>query len=756
MTQPMPAPEVKQYDEFVAKKLIKAGDRGFDVPESDINPKLFDWQRAIVIWALRKGCAALFEDCGLGKTAQQLEWAHHISRLAGGNVLILAPLAVAEQTKREAFKFEIDCQICESQADVQPGINITNYEKLEHFEPESFVGIVLDESSILKSFSGITKRRLIEAFAATPYKLACTATPAPNDYLELGNHAQFLGIMESNEMISRWFINDSMQAGNYRVKAHAEKDYWLWVASWAICIENPADLGFCGSQFILPNLELIEEVVSVDIEPSPDTGLFPSSALTATSLYKELRLTSKERARRVARLVEQSTGQWIIWVNTNDEADQVTALLPEALEVRGDDKPAVKTERLLGFASGDIRILVTKPSIAGFGMNWQGCAQVAFLGLSYSYEQFYQAVRRCWRYGQANDVKAYIVISDSEGAVLQTIRRKERDHEHMKSRMVHAMREMQLEGHYKHGEARMDKIAKFEGRDWTLYLGDCVHVARTLREGTVDYSVFSPPFSNLYIYSDSPYDMGNTDDDQHFLEQFGFMVEQLYRITRPGRCCSVHCKDLPRYKGRDGEAGLRDFPGELIRLFTSKGWSYHSRVTIWKDPVIEMQRTKNHGLLYKQLRKDSTYSRQGMADYVITFRKWAEVDESPVTHTKDSFTLDQWQQWASPVWMNIAQTKVLNYQAAKEAEDERHICPLQLEVIERCIKLWSNPGDLVFSPFAGIGSEGYEAILAGRRFIGAELKTGYVNYAVKNLAAAAASGSQDSLFAESEDVVAEV
>lgn len=278
-------------------------------------------------------------------------------------------------------------------------------------------------------------------------------------------------------------------------------------------------------------------------------------------------------------------------------------------------------------------------------------------------------------------------------------------------------------------------LAEAHGSNWSAYQADCVDFAGQMPDNSIDLSIYSPPFANLYIYSDSVCDMGNCDDDEQFFEQYAYLVRELYRVTRPGRVSCVHCKNLVNYKGRDGMAGLRDFRGEIIRLHTDAGWAYHSEVVIWKDPVIEMQRTKAHGLLYKQLRADSTFSRQGMPDYVVTFRKWVKGEDEqelvdPVTHTKADFELDQWQRWASPVWNDIKQTNVLNIDAARDSQDEKHICPLQLDVIDRCLVLWSNPGNVVFSPFMGIGSEGHQSILAKRKFIGAELKESYFKQAV--------------------------
>ena len=279
-------------------------------------------------------------------------------------------------------------------------------------------------------------------------------------------------------------------------------------------------------------------------------------------------------------------------------------------------------------------------------------------------------------------------------------------------------------------------LDQVEGPDWTLIQGDSVEVIRGIPDASVGLSVYSPPFSNLYVYSDSERDMGNSADDGEFLEHYAFLAGELLRVTKPGRLCAVHCKDLVDYKGSAGRAGLRDFPGDLIRVHEAAGWKYHSRITVWKCPVKEMQKTKAHGLLYKQLRRDSTFSRQGLAEYVLVFRRWPDEGEAeevePVGHTKESFPLPQWQEWASPVWMSVRQTDVLNVSAAREDGDEKHMCPLQLDLIERCITLWSNPGDVVFSPFGGVGSEPVVALRLGRKAVAIELKRSYFERAVRN------------------------
>ncbi len=282
----------------------------------------------------------------------------------------------------------------------------------------------------------------------------------------------------------------------------------------------------------------------------------------------------------------------------------------------------------------------------------------------------------------------------------------------------------------------VDCLNEKHGEGWTAYLGDCVSVASQLPDECIDFSVYSPPFGSLFVYSDSAADMGNSSSDGEFSEHYGYLVREKFRLTKPGRLSAVHCSDLPMTKWKDGAVGIKDFSGDIIRLHQEAGWIFHSRRTIWKCPVVEMTRTKHVGLLYKQLRSDSSKSRGGMPDYLMTFIK-PGLNESPITHEREEFPVEQWQEWASPVWMDINQTNVLNVKTARSEKDEKHLCPLQLDLIERALVLWSNPGDVVLSPFMGIGSEGYQSLKARRKFIGIELKEAYWRQACGNLKGAA-------------------
>ena len=429
------------YDDFLHSKQRIPPACGFEMPKEQMNPMMFEWQKDITRWALRKGRAALFEDCGNGKTIQQLEFCRAVCNHTGMPSLIVAPLTVGEQTKREAEKFGYTAALCRTQKDVQPGINITNYEMLDHFDPDSFSGVVLDESSILKNCMGKVRTQIIEMFRNVPYRLSCTATPSPNDYMELGNQVEFLGIMSRTEMLATYFTHDGSDTSKWRMKGHAEDRFWEWVATWAVVLTCPGDLGYPNDGYILPELVMHEHLV--EASTSMDDSLFGWVAKTLTERRDARRMSLRERCAKAAEIVSSDPDeQWVIWCDLNDESALLTSLIPGAVEVRGSDKPDDKAKYLRGFADGSVRYLVTKPSIAGFGMNWQNCHNMIFVGLSDSYEAMYQAIRRCYRFGQNDSVHVHIVTSAAEGAVKGNIERKEAQAELMKKNMVQHTKEI--------------------------------------------------------------------------------------------------------------------------------------------------------------------------------------------------------------------------------------------------------------------------------------------------------------------------
>lgn len=426
-----------EYADFLARKAPKA--QAVGIEPSDMPPHLFDYQADCVRFGLRQGRAAMFLDTGLGKTRIQLEWARQAAEASNGRALILTPLAVARQIEREALALGYSARVIRGQDEARDGINIVNYDRLGALDTIQFGAVSLDESSILKSFTGATTRALIASFAEHRFRLCATATPAPNDHMELGTHAEFLGVMRSQEMLSRWFINDTSTASqNWRLKGHAVNDFWDWVSSWARCAETPADLGYDASRFVLPPLNVVKHRAIGDAKPM-DGALFIAD-LSATNIHDVKRQTADARADAVASLVQGEAGEpWIVWCDTDYEADALAKRIPDAVEVRGSHTPDRKESALAAFSDGSTRVLISKPSVCGMGMNWQHAARVAFVGRSFSYEAWYQAVRRCWRFGQTRQVDVHLIVAEGEEQIGRVIERKAEGHNTMRRAMAAAM-----------------------------------------------------------------------------------------------------------------------------------------------------------------------------------------------------------------------------------------------------------------------------------------------------------------------------
>lgn len=763
------------YADFLAGKGPQAEMHGFEA--GAIHSTLYPFQADIVKWATRKGRAAIFADCGLGKSFMQVEWARLVAGHTGGRVLIVAPIAVAEQTISEAAKLGVAVKRVSEPTD--DSIQIVNYERIHHFiaEKDMYSGIVLDESSILKSFDGKTRTLLIKEFSAVPYRLCCTATPAPNDTSELGNHAEFLGAMSRVEMLATFFVHDSDDL-SWRLKGHAAADMWRWISTWAVFVRRPSDLDYPDEGWSLPPLSVSDEVVVTGLAgggehigaPPPHESLCavcggdaaadelgpicPGVTLGGITKRSTVRRrTLAQRAARAAEIIQSTGGQWIVWCDLNAEEDALAKLVgAECVVINGQTSEARRVSMLADWVSGKTRVLISKAAVFGFGLNLQNCHQVMFLGLGDSYEKFYQAVRRCWRFGQKHPVDVRIVVSDVEGAISINVKRKEAEAATMAESIIEAVRELQT-GEIRHREdVYMPKTV--DSDKWIMLLGDCVERTKELPTASVGLSVFSPPFASLYTYSASRRDLGNCSGFDEFFQHFSYLIPEILRVTMPGRRCAVHCQQLSTTKAVHGFIGWRDFRGELIRAFQAGGWVYDGEICIDKNPQVQAVRTKSKQLMFVQKAKDSSWLRPGMADYVLLFR---HPDESSPVPVKTDVTNEEWILFAHPIWYDIKEGNVLKFRGteAREEEDEKHICPLQLETIERCIRLWSNPGEIVFSPFAGIGSEGYVARRFGREFIGIELKESYFNQAVKHLGMADSEGPQDVTHAAGlDDIVA--
>jgi hypothetical protein len=432
---------MKSYDDFLKRKVIKALPSGLkNIP--DLNPSMFGYQKDVTEFLLTQGRGAAFLDTGMGKSFIELEYGRVIAEHTNKPVIMFAPLAVGAQHVREANRFGIEARTVKTQDDIGPGVNIANYERIHLFEAESFGAFIGDESGIIKNYSGMTTRKVMEFVEKMPFRLLATATPAPNDHMELGQHCQALGVMDSSEMLARWFITDQSEMGKYRIKHHGVKAFWSWVASWARCMGKPSDLGYSDDGFILPPLEIIKHVADCDItEHSQDGELFRRVDLSATSIHVEKRITSKVRAEKVAEIVAtDTTNPWVIWVETDYDALEIMKRLHGAIEVSGSMKLETKEDRLIAFSTGNERILVTKPKIAGFGLNWQHCNNTVYASVNYSYEAFYQSVRRFWRFGQKRQVYAHVVMAETEELIWRVVQIKAKEHEMMKVEMVEAMK----------------------------------------------------------------------------------------------------------------------------------------------------------------------------------------------------------------------------------------------------------------------------------------------------------------------------
>lgn len=776
------------YLEFLKTKQKHIIQSGFDIDESELNSMLFPFQKFTVKRALKAGKYAIFADTGQGKTPMQLEIANQIVKHTKKSFLILSPLAVSKQTIEQGEKFHIkvwrfqnnNLLISDDYHEGIPRIWISNYEQLENIDCSLFSGIGLDESSILKNETGKYRSLLIEKFEKTPYKFCFSACPSPNAPEEIGNHSQFLDAMTYNEMLAMFFVNDQDQSQKWRLKGHAIERFYEFISSWAIMYSHPKDIGFDMPGYDLPKLEIIERQVKTAL---PAGMLFSGIAVNATDYNSSLRETEKERISESIQIIQNEIPkgeQIIIWTKQNEEAkniyNQLKSLGYDCRNVQGSDSVEKKETDLLGFAHNEFQILITKQSIASMGLNYQNCGYQIFNSVDFSFEQSYQAMRRSWRFGRKGKVTCYMITTDRMINVIKIQEDKHKSFKKMQSGMTKAVN--------KHLNNQITNLfmdtQDIKTNDFWVMKGDCVQRIKEVGDKSVDLIVFSPPFADLYTYSNYVEDMGNVKDYDEFVNQFRYLAVELKRVIKPGRIIAIHCMNLPTLKSRDGYIGLRRFPAMIGDIFEEIDMFLHSEFTIWKDPLLAAVRTKTIGLAHKQLMKDSSVIRAGIADVVLCF-KTKEENETPIEHDLldyyvpmhefDKFptTLETfnefwgydpeskyskaeqyshhiWQRYASPVWMDICQTNTLQYMNARGTNDEKHICPLQLEVIERIIKLYSKKGETVLSPFGGIGSEGYQAIKMGRKSISIELKDSYFEINKRNHNSACEEKGQLTLF----------
>lgn len=729
--------DVANYQDFLKSKRLIVPSVGKEIEPDDVNPTLFPFQRDLVKWACRKGRCAIFADTGLGKTRMQLEWA----RLMDVKTLILAPLSVAVQTVREGKA--IGVEVVYSRDGTAPGqITITNYEMIEHFSAADFEAVVLDESSILKALNGKTRKLITSKFKNIKYKLCCSATPSPNDIVELGTHSEFLGVLSRADMLSTFFTHSkdpgrggaSSQDG-WKLKGHARQPFFRWLASWGISLRKPSDLGYDDTAYKLPALNVITDWV--DYEYVPEGQLFNTGLKGVTDRAKVRRGTLTARVERAAELINGSSEAWIAWVGLNAEEKALAKLVPDAVVITGSMPPEKKAELLEAFQAGQHRVLITKASIAGWGINLQHCANQVFVGLNDSFESYYQAVRRSYRFGQTQEVNAHIVLSKIESPIYENVGTKEAEARAMAEELIAEIRGAELE---ELGRADASKFV-YRTEDvktdkYHLMLGDSCERLKELADNSMDLSVFSPPFSAIYTYTPDERDLANSRGMDEFFAHFQFVIDELLRVTKPGRNACVHIMQLPATRSYHGFIGMIDFHGAVIRAFTERGWHFYGEAVVQKNPQVQAIRTKKLNLLFRTLNHDSSQLAPGIPDYLLIFKKPGQntVPVTPVQHGE--MTEEDWIAWAHPIWTDIRETEVLNTQLAKAEQDEKHVAPLQLEVIRRAVTMYSNPGETVIDPFGGIGSTGVVAVQQGRKALLCELKPQYFEVMKKFMAQA--------------------
>jgi DNA modification methylase len=756
--------ENKEYQKFLNTKKKTVEPLGMKINPKEVNKMLFDFQRDIVVWSVKMGRCAVFADTGLGKTFIQLEWA----RIIGNTTLIFAPLSVARQTIREGKKIDADVKYIRSQDEITTGIFITNYENIDNFDSCShkLSAIVLDESSILKSLDGKTRRKLIKYFEDVPYKLCCTATPAPNDYTELGNHAEFLGVCSTAEMLSTYFVNanktseivtdsghilrkkhSNKNGTQWRMRYHAQKDYFRWLSSWAMAIRKPSDLGYDDDGFKLPKLNIIPVIVNAEYVPKDELFF---SGLKGLKQRADVRNQTSDKKLIEIQKLTQEKGQWLIWCGLDIESTLAKNGIEDAVEVKGSQDAEHKAKAFEDFQDKKIRVMISKGKIGGYGMNFQNCYNVIFFGLNDSWEMFYQCIRRCYRFGQKKEVNVYIVVSDIEMEIYENIKRKGEMSERMMNGLIEEVKNYEMEelgkGVEKIQTVYTEKTVTSE--KYTAMLGDSCERLKEVKDNTIDLSVYSPPFADLYTYSATERDLGNCRDWDEFFVHYGFIIRELNRITKQGRISCVHTSDIPAMQMKDGYIGIRDFPGAVIKAHIDNGWIFHGRAIVTKNPQAQAIRTHSKALLFAQLRRDSSDSRPALLDHILIFKKEGKAEKSVNPVSNGEIDNEKWIEWAGGIWTGISESDTLQYTTARDKDDEKHICPLQLGTIERCIKLYSNPGETILTPFGGIGSEAYEAIKFKRKAVLIELKQSYFRIAIENLKKAEHDSEESDLFTQ--------
>lgn len=836
----------ERYRHFLEGKIIQTPPSGFVISPSEVNPILKPHQRDIVMWSIEGGRRAIFARFGLGKTVMQLEVARHVIAHTGKSFLIGMPLGVKQEFYEDAQLLGLQVFYVRDQKEVEQVLSeyqyqdgyqtcpifLSNYERIREakFDLDSFGGVSFDEGDAIRNLDTETTDYILKSFGNVKYRFIATATPSPNDYTELLNYAQFLGVMDRGQALTRFFQRNSTTAGDLTLYPHKVDEFWMWVRTWAVIIQKPSDLNpeYSDEGYDLPELKVVYHEVKVkergDIKDRDGNfKMFRDASKGLIEASKEKRESLPFRVEKAIELVTSDSDNWILWHHLNQEKDLIQELLPEATSVYGSQNMEVRETNLINFKRGLSRYLSTKPEIAGSGCNFQKhCHKAVFVGIDYRFKDFIQAIHRILRYGQQFQVEIHIIHSDAELDILKVLLEKWEAHKEMENRMAELVRKYGLSSAAMYDERRRSigverKVA--EGPDWKAIYNDAVNESINMEENSIDMIMTSIPFSDQYEYCESYNDMGHNDGDSEFFEQLDFLTPELLRVIKPGRIACIHVKDRIRFSYQNGVGftSLNDFSGRTVAHFEKHGWYLLGKHVITTDVVRENNQTYRLG--WSEQCKDSSKMGCGSPEYLLVFRK-APTDKSNayaderVTKTKEEYTLAKWQldahaYWKSAgnrmlnpeelrkmthsqifkawkeregeraysfeehvkvcevlsqagmlpttfmavppvsntdwVWDDINRMNTLNTSQAKKRQ-EKHVCPLQFDIIDRAVVRYSNPGETVFDPFGGIMSTPYRCILLNRKAIATELNQLYWSDGVEYCKAASYKKSVPTLF----------
>lgn len=826
------------YHEFLKTKIEIANDSGFEISEDKINKALKPHQRDAVIWALRGGKRALFESFGLGKTVQELEFCKQATIHDGGKALIVCPLGVKQEFVKDSerllgYEPPVYVRNMEEVKNCKSDIMITNYERVRDgdIEPTYFTATSLDEASVLRSFGSKTYQTFLDKFKGVKYKLVATATPSPNKYKELIHYAGYLEVMDTGQALTRFFQRDSTKANNLTLYPNMEDEFWLWISSWALFITRPSDINsdYSDDGYVLPELDVRWHEIPIDYGNAIDRDgqilLFSKAAAGLKEAAKIKRESIDVRVEKMKEIVDSDRdAHFILWHDLENERKAIKKAIPETVDIYGSQDYEIREKRVIDFSDGKIRLFATKKELSGSGCNFQRfCHREIFLGIDYEFNDFIQAIHRCYRFLQTETVIIDIIYMENERDIKDVLLEKWKNHNHMVEKMIEIVKKYGLSGARKEYALQrkmgVDTV-KVEGKNYTAVNDDCVEETRRMEDNSIDLIHTSIPFGNHYEYSANYNDFGHNQNTERFFEQMDFLTPELFRILKPGRVAAIHVKDRVLFGNATGTGmpTIEPFHALCISHYMKHGFQYFGMITVVTDVVRENNQTYRLG--WTEQCKDGSKMGVGCPEYILLFRKLptdrsTAYADTPVTKSKEEYTRAQWQidahgYWRSSgdrliskedlenisvdnlqrvyrqysrenvydykehvelakkldengklpaifmvvapgswnnleVWDDINRMKTLNTTQSRRRA-QLHVCPLQIDIVERIINRYSNEGDLVLDPFGGLMTVPLTALKMNRKGYGIELNSDYFRDGVGYLQAQEEEMEQPTLF----------